>query len=135
MQDLKVTIEVTEDGLFSKYLDQEKCSAIACKFIRETIIAIVIANTSAKTRVDNDYTEAIVEAAKMFSSKKSIDLFIDDELAESYVFCGSEPQNKRSLERLLGDLVKYECWYEDSISYNGNAGFCWEYDEQKIAIV
>ena len=134
MQDIRIELELKEDDMFTKYIDKEKAAEIESKLLREVIVATVISNTAAKVRVDADYYNTMTEAAKKFIGKTRICLFINDEQTDEFNFYGSQTQIKIELERLFRDIVCYQAWYEDSISYNGSAGFCWQCDEQKVAI-
>lgn len=134
MQDMKIEIVLKDENLFTKYIDKQKAAELSNIMLREAIISIVIANTAAKVRVDDDYYASLTEAAKKFIDKTRICLFINDEQTDEFNFFGSQTQIKSELERLMCTLVKYSVWYEDSISYNGSTGFCWNCDEQKVAI-
>jgi hypothetical protein len=123
-------------GLFTNYINSDKAAEQAASSLREAICAIVINNTSVKTRVDEEFFRHLLMDAEKFVSKKSIKLYKDDKYVRTYTFIGNPRQILTELQRFFKEVViEYGCFYEDIISYEDSEGFCWEYDGMKIAIV
>jgi hypothetical protein len=133
----RVIIDTTgDDRLFTKYINADAAAEEAAYKLRDAICTLVINNTAAKIRVDNEFYRQLIHEAEKFICKKSIKLYKDDKYSRTYTFIGNPQQILHEIQRFFKEVVvEYSCFYEDVISYEDAEGFCWIYDGIKIAIV
>ena len=138
MNNITNAIEATNNNnsLFTSYINSDVAAEQASYSLREAICAIVINNTSVKTRIDSEFYNELIQESEKFVCKKSIKLYKDDKYIRTYTFIGNPQQVLREIQRFFKEVViEYRCYYEDVISYEDSEGFCWQYDDMKIAIV
>jgi hypothetical protein len=129
-------VATTNNSLFTSYINSDVAAEQASYSLREAICAIVINNTSVKTRIDSGFYNELIQESEKFVCKKSIKLYKDDKYIRTYTFIGNPQQVLREIQKFFKEVViEYGCFYEDSISHEDSTGFCWIYDGMKIAIV
>jgi hypothetical protein len=123
---------MSNNNLFTEYLNSDACAMAASNAIREAAAATVIANTAQKARVDESFYEFLKKEAKSFTlaSRIIVTRGADShKIVADLCFCGSESQKMEKLLKLLQTIHSTEMWYEDRCSQTLDGpyeGFCWE---------
>lgn len=122
---------MTNNDLFTKYINADLADNLASECIREAIVSTVIANTASATRVDEDFYSTLLAEAKTFAQVSRV-MIIDRArsiIIKDFCFIGSARQIRETLQKLADAITEYGVWYEDTCSVTikdqSYDGFCW----------